>query len=280
MTTLEFKIEINAPVEKVWFSMWDNDNYLKWTSAFCEGSYAVSDWKEGSRIHFLTPNGDGMYSVIEVLDLNKQMSFKHLGNIKNKEEQPLDEASKLWSGATENYYLESKGNVTILSVKMDVVDEYVAFFNESFTKGLDIIKDNSENFTIKIKATINENINTVWNLFTDPKHIVNWNTASEDWHTTKAENDFRKGGKFSYRMEAKDGSFGFDFEGIYDEIIKNEIITYTLLDNRIVKVHFLENEDKTIIAELFEPENQNSYELQKFGWQSILNNFKKYVETL
>lgn len=280
MTTLEFKIEINAPVEKVWFSMWDYDNYLKWTSAFCEGSYAVSDWKEGSRIHFLAPNGDGMYSVIEVLKPNKQMSFKHLGSIKNKEEQPLDDASKLWSGATENYYLESNGNVTQLSVKMDVVDEYVGFFNESFPKGLSIIKDNAENFAIQIETEINENIPAVWKLFTEADHVVKWNTASEDWHTTKAENDLQKGGKFSYRMEAKDGSFGFDFEGIYDEIIENELITYTLLDNRVVKIHFYENEDKTIIKESFEAENQNAFELQKYGWQSILNNFKKYVETL
>jgi uncharacterized protein YndB with AHSA1/START domain len=132
--------------------------------------------------------------------------------------------------------------------------------------------------TITIKATVNSPIATVWSKWTHPNDIINWNSASEDWHTTKAENDLIIGGKFSYRMEAKDGSFGFDFWGIYTNIIINELIEYTLGDDRKVKVIFEFENGETKITTLFEAEDENPKEMQQFGWQSILNNFKKYAE--
>jgi uncharacterized protein YndB with AHSA1/START domain len=119
----------------------------------------------------------------------------------------------------------------------------------------------------------------VWNLWTDPKHITQWNNASDDWHTPFAENDLRVGGTFTSRMEAKDGSFGFDFGGRYDEVKVNETIAYTLGDGRKVNIHFLKEGNNTAIVETFEPENTNPIELQRTGWQAILDNFKKYVET-
>jgi uncharacterized protein YndB with AHSA1/START domain len=132
--------------------------------------------------------------------------------------------------------------------------------------------------TITVETLVNAPIEKVWEFWTKPEHITKWNHASEDWHTTRAENDLRIGGKFLSRMEAKDGSFGFDFEGIYDQLITNEKISYTLLDDRKVTITFLPIKNEIQITETFEAETENTLELQKFGWQAILNNFKNCVE--
>lgn len=131
---------------------------------------------------------------------------------------------------------------------------------------------------ITIEAHVNAPIEKIWEFWTKPEHITKWNNASDDWHTTRAENDLRIGGKFLSRMEAKDGSFGFDFEGIYDDVTTNQKISYTLLDDRKVDITFLQTENGVKITETFEAETENTLELQKFGWQAILNNFKNYVE--
>jgi uncharacterized protein YndB with AHSA1/START domain len=107
---------------------------------------------------------------------------------------------------------------------------------------------------------------------------VQWNAASPDWHTPKAENDLRPGGAFSFRMEAKDGSFGFDFGGVYDDVRENELIDYTLGDGRTVRTVFEAAGDSTAITSTFEAENTHPADLQKAGWQAILDNFKKYAE--
>lgn len=137
----------------------------------------------------------------------------------------------------------------------------------------------TEKTTITIEAIVNAPVEKVWNFWTSPEHIVKWNSASEDWHTPKAENDLRAGGSFSSRMEAKDGSFGFDFGGIYDEVKTNEIIAYTLGDDRKVKIQFTDNGDSTTVTESFDAESENPIEMQKGGWQAILDNFKTYTET-
>lgn len=131
---------------------------------------------------------------------------------------------------------------------------------------------------ISVETTLKAPVTKVWEYWTKPEHIVKWNQASDDWHTTSAENDLRTGGKFSSRMEAKDGSFGFDFGGIYDKINENESIEYTLNDDRKVQISFTISGGETKIIELFEAEDTNSLEMQKYGWQAILDNFKKYTE--
>ena len=139
--------------------------------------------------------------------------------------------------------------------------------------------DKNDKTLITVETVINAPINSVWKKWTNPDDIVIWNNASDDWHTTRAENDLKVGGKFLSRMEAKDGSTGFDFSGTYNTIKPNEIIEYTADDNRKVQVHFFDGDDKTTIIEVFEAENENPIEMQKSGWQSILNNFKKYTES-
>ena len=133
--------------------------------------------------------------------------------------------------------------------------------------------------TITIETTVKAPVEKVWKTWTSPEDIIKWNNASDDWHTTKSENDLRAGGKFLARMEAKDGSAGFDFGGIYDEVKTNELIEYTIGDGRKVKVIFSANGDQTKVTETFETENMHSSEMQRTGWQAILDNFKKYTES-
>tara|TARA_R110002126_G_scaffold185154_3_gene333639 strand:- start:7261 stop:7677 length:417 start_codon:yes stop_codon:yes gene_type:complete len=134
------------------------------------------------------------------------------------------------------------------------------------------------NSTITISTTIKQDRSTIWKLWNEPDHITKWNFASDDWHCPAAENDLRVGGKLKSRMEAKDGSFGFDFEGTYDEIIDQKKITYTIADGRQVTTNFEELDDTTKVTTIFETEAENPIEIQRDGWQAILNNFKKYAE--
>ncbi|MEO6329492.1 MAG: SRPBCC family protein [Ginsengibacter sp.] len=140
--------------------------------------------------------------------------------------------------------------------------------------------EKQNNTIITIENTINAPVEKVWEFWTKPEHITKWNNASDDWHTPRAENDLRTGGSFSARMEAKDGSMGFDFDGVYDEVRNNEYIEYTLGDSRKVEVTFIANGNKTKVIESFEAENTNPVEMQRGGWQAILDNFKKYTEAV
>jgi uncharacterized protein YndB with AHSA1/START domain len=135
------------------------------------------------------------------------------------------------------------------------------------------------NSLITVETTVHAPVERVWKYWTEPKHITKWNNASDDWHTPFAENDLKVGGKFLTRMEAKDGSFGFDFSGVYDEVRINEGISYTLDDGRKVNITFISQENETKLIEAFEPENTNPIEFQEKGWQAIIDNFKKYTES-
>jgi uncharacterized protein YndB with AHSA1/START domain len=131
---------------------------------------------------------------------------------------------------------------------------------------------------ISVHVQINAPIEKAWKFWTIPEHIVEWNTASSDWHSPRAQNDLRIGGRFNYRMESKDGSMGFDFEGVYENVMLNNQIDYTLGDGRKVKIIFSDLDKKTEIVETFEAESENPVEMQRGGWQAILDNFKKYAE--
>ncbi|MFC3559353.1 SRPBCC family protein [Pedobacter jamesrossensis] len=135
------------------------------------------------------------------------------------------------------------------------------------------------NTPITIEAVINVPVEKVWEFWNKPEHIKNWAFASPEWHAPNAENDLREGGKFSTTMAAKDGSMSFDFGGIYTTVNENELIEYTLGDDRRVKIVFQKDGDTTTkVIETFDPESQNPIEMQRGGWQAILDNFKKYVE--
>lgn len=140
--------------------------------------------------------------------------------------------------------------------------------------------ENSVNSEITVNTIVCKPVEVVWKCWTEPEHITKWNNASSDWHTTACENDLRPGGKFLSRMEAKDGSFGFDFGGVYDEVITHKLISYTLGDGRKVRIAFSGKENETEIIEEFQAENVYPIEQQRNGWQAILDNFKLYTEKL
>jgi uncharacterized protein YndB with AHSA1/START domain len=132
--------------------------------------------------------------------------------------------------------------------------------------------------SITVETVVKAPVEKVWKYWAAPEHITKWCSPSDDWHTPSAENDLRTGGKFSSRMEAKDGSFGFDFGGIYDNVKTNELIEYTIGDGRKVSIWFTANDKETKVVETFEAESINPIEMQRGGWQAILDNFKKYTE--
>ena len=286
MEKLNFSTSINAPKEKVWDILWNDITYRAWTSAFTEGSSAKTDnWKEGTKVLFLDHKGSGMVSMVAANRPNEYMSFKHLGEVKEGMEDTTSEKVKTWAGALENYTLKEANGKTELLIEMSAAgmsDEFKDYFLKTFPIALENIKQLSEG-TKKVRITVTTVVNVpvekVWKCWTEPQHIMQWNHASDDWHCPKAENNLKKGGNFSYTMAAKDGSFSFDFVGVYDNVIQNELIENTLGDGRKMKVAFTAIDKKTKVVEIFEAESENSVELQKGGWQAILDNFKKHTES-
>ena len=144
MKTLEFKITINATKEKVWHVLWEDESYREWATVFCEGTYAVSDWKEGDVIHFLSPGGMGLNSIIFKRVENEYMAFKHLSEIKDYIVQPIDETGVGWSNLMETYRLTSIDEGTLLEGTMDMTEKYIDYFEEIFPKAFEKIKELSE----------------------------------------------------------------------------------------------------------------------------------------
>lgn len=130
---------------------------------------------------------------------------------------------------------------------------------------------------IKIQTIVNAPVDQAWDAYTDPNAIKQWNRASEDWHCPSASNELEEGGKFNYTMASKDGKMSFDFSGKFTTIAPGEQLDYTLDDGRKVQVHFEEANGKTLVTQQFEPENQNSAEMQEQGWQTILDNYADFA---
>lgn len=131
---------------------------------------------------------------------------------------------------------------------------------------------------ITVQTTLPTTLEKAWEYFTAPAHITQWYFANDTWHAPAAQNDLRAGGRFSIRMEAKDGSFGFDFEGEYTQVLPHELLAYSLADGRQVYTRLQATPEGVVLTQTFDPENENPQEMQREGWQMILNNLKKYVE--
>lgn len=132
--------------------------------------------------------------------------------------------------------------------------------------------------TITVEATVKAPVDKVWKYWNEPEHITQWAFAIPEWHAPYAENDLREGGSFKTTMAARDGSFSFDFGGVYSKVETNKAIEYTLGDGREVKIQFIPQGNETKVIETFDPEDQNPHDMQKGGWQAILDNFKKHTE--
>ena len=144
LVKLIFQIDIQAEPKKIWKALWDKENYTTWCNAFCEGTYYESEFNEGDRIHFIAPNGDGMYADIEEKIENEYIAFCHLGELKNYEEQPLNDETMEWTGATEDYRIIPKDNFNTLEVTIDTMENYLEYFKTHFPKGLEKVKEIAE----------------------------------------------------------------------------------------------------------------------------------------
>lgn len=132
---------------------------------------------------------------------------------------------------------------------------------------------------ITVETLVNAPLSRVWNAWSNPDDIKQWNTAQDDWHTTHSTVDLREGGSFLSRMEARDGSVGFDFEGTYTRLVPERTIEYRMSDGREVEVQFVESADGVAIRSTFDAETENPPEVQRQGWQAILENFGRHVES-
>ncbi len=137
-----------------------------------------------------------------------------------------------------------------------------------------------ENKSITVETIVEIPVEKTWEVWTEPRHITNWNFASQDWQCPSASNEVREEGKFNWRMEAKDGGMGFNYSGTYNQVIPEKSLALTLDDGRRVFIEFAGDGNSTKVTETFEAEDLNSMDLQRNGWQAILNNFKKYAESL
>lgn len=289
MKKLHFSKLINAPKEKVWHTMLDDQTYREWTAAFNPGSYYKGDWSKGSKILFLGPNPEtggesGMVSRIAEHKPYEFVSIEHLGIVQNGVEDTSSDFARKWAPAYENYSFKEKDGATEVQVDIDVDEEEAEMFNQMWPEALQKLKELTERSggemkPITVETTINAPMETVWEYWNEPEHITSWAFASDDWEAPSAENDLRVGSKFKTTMSAKDQSESFDFTGTYTTVQRNQLIEYDIDDGRHVKVEFKKVPEGVKVVETFDPENENSEEIQRGGWQAILDNFKQYVES-
>ncbi len=285
MKQLHFHISINAPREKVWDAVIGKDTYPMWTEVFSPGSDIEGSWERGSKIRFVGPNEfgkkDGMSSEIAENRLHEYISIRHLGIIKNGVEDITSEEVKKWTPSNENYTFRDLGTTTEFVVDIDVPEEMAGMFTDLWNKALSKLKEVAEtgtSHTISVLAYVKAPIETVWNCYNDPSHVTKWAFASDDWEAPSATCDLRVGGSFTTVMASKDGKNKFDFTGTYTKVDTHKQIDYSMEDGRKVTVTFVPREKSVQVVVTFEMENENSRQLQRDGWQAILNNFKKHAE--
>jgi len=284
MEKLHLSININAPTEKVWFTMLYDATYRIWAEVFYKGSYFEGNWDQGSEMKFLAKdeqgNLGGMLGKIKENKLFESISIEYIANIVNGVEDTTSDMAKLILGAHENYTFKNNNDgTTELSIDMDLNAEMKAMLEPMWKTALQKLKELAETKpdNVTIEATIDAPMQLVWETWTKPEHIVNWAFASDDWEALSAENDLRKNGKFTTVMAAKDKSFQFPFGGVYTNVKENELIEYILGDGRYAKITFTQTPEGVKVSENFEIEGSNPKEMQKAGWQAIMDNFKKYT---
>ncbi|MFM2231127.1 MAG: hypothetical protein RL607_2385 [Bacteroidota bacterium] len=276
MITLHFEHYMNASPERVWNALWDDANYQQWMDAFSVESKALTDWEIGSKVYFVTANGDGMESEIEECLLHQRIVFHHLHQLKDGK---VVTTGPTWNGYKEKYELHPQGSGTLLTMSLDTLDHYADYFKVAFPKAFAIVQVLAEQpeQTISVTTAIPRSLETVWDAFTQPEQVVHWNQASPDWHCPKAVGTLAVGESFTYTMAAKDGSVAFDLVGIYDEIEPMHFLRYHFEDGRQITVNFDVMGDTVYVTQTFQPESIHPTAMQRMGWKSILESFKKHV---
>jgi uncharacterized protein YndB with AHSA1/START domain len=280
--------EINAPRQAVWDKIVNLDSYKIWAKIFDENSTFEGKWIEGEKIHFLGGNSEsgimGMVSILEKVTEPDYISIRHIGMILNgKEDLTSDEVLK-WKDCYENYTLVEENGVTTFKLDLYIPEEYVEMMESMWKKAFERLKILCEMGEIKpitIEVEINSNLENVWEAWTNPTHITKWAFASDTWESPNSINNLEENGIFSTRMqEIANPENGFEFSGINLKIEKQKYIKSLLVDGRYVEVKFEVQNNKVKVVQTFEAEQNNPLDLQRDGWLSILNNFKKYVETM
>ena len=284
MENLEFDITIAAPVQKVWHYMFHLDWYKQRSHVFNPAwSWYEGDRSEWSTMRFLWPNPPnhqeiwGMECLVAQNIMFEILCLNYTNEIISWWLKPLE-----WDNGTENYYFSYSDWVTHLRVTINNIPQnFCEYAEKLWPQALDIIKKTNEipYENIKIQATIDAPLDMVREAWTSPLHIVKRNAASADRHTTHATNDLRTWWRFLSHMEAKDWSFGFDFTWTYTQIINQSTIEYVMDDGRNNLITF-EQWQWVHVVSVFDAETQNSKEMQQQWRQSILDNFKYYVENL
>jgi len=290
MLKIQQSIDIYTSREDVWAAIISDKKYRLWTAAFQDGSFFEGGWQQGEGIKFLIEDEDGyktgMISEIAVSEHLKYISIKHLGLMICGVEDYTSEHANKWAHKYENYRLEKLDElVTRFSVEIDIEEEYSVLFEEQWTLALVKLKAVCEEklaafVSITVETVVDTPLARAWAYWTLPEHVTKWNFASEDWYCPRAFNNLSVGGRFVYTMAALDGSMSFDFSGTYTEVVSGERIINQLDDGRMMNVFFEAlGSDQTRVVETFEAEYENSLDLQRGGWQAILDNFKHAVIT-
>lgn len=289
MKTINQSIEIKATKEAIWAAIVNVNKYQIWASAFSEGSTFEGIWQKGAKLKFFANDdkGQAMGMITEVVTFEhlKAISLKPIGFFGDNQEDYESEELKIWANTQESYLIESiSEGVQRFTVTQTIPEAHFDMFSDSWTAALLKLKEVCENnlspfHKITIEAIVEAPIEAVWAYWTNPEKMMKWNFASEDWHCPKASIDLRVGGDFVATMAAKDGSMAFDFGGTYTEISHHKRLVNQLGDGRMMWSDFeVLGPNQVRVVEAFEAEGENSLDMQRMGWQAILNNFKKAVE--
>lgn len=289
MKKIHQSIVIAAPRHVVWAAIINDKKYRIWTQAFGPESHFVGGWQKGETIRFIgaTDEGEqmGMMAEIAASDHLRHISIHILGLVKGLQVDYDSEEARQWAPAYEKYYLEPvTDQVTKFTVDVDTNDafheEFIELWEAALQKLKDVCEKNLAPFaSITVTTDVQAPLEQVWARWTSAESVKKWNHASDDWHCPAASNDLRPGGRYVYTMAARDGSASFDFSGTYIDVIEGQSITSQLDDGRMLKVTFTATgPDSTHVTETFEAENENTLELQRSGWQAILDNFRIEAE--
>ena len=283
MQKIQTSIRIHAPAKRVWDALLGEETYPLWTDVFAPGSRAEGDWSEGSKMLFLMDylgTSSGMVSVVEVARPYEQLRLKHIGYVQDGVEDTTSAQVRSWAPAYETYTLREDGAQTEFELDMDVEETHADYMRDTWHIALRRLKEIAETGTVRsitVGTMLQVPRENVWEFWTNPEHVKQWNAASDDWHTPQATADVRTGGKFVYTMAAREGSESFDCAGTYTSVKPYETIESQLADKRRVHVQFHSSDKMVHVRQTFDLEPTHSLKQQRVGWQAIMDRFRHYV---
>lgn len=285
MKKIQLERSFKATPERLWELVVDADHYRYWTSVFSIDSDFIGDWTKGSQMRFIADNPseseNGMLSEITESKWPEVISIHHIGLIIKGVKDYDSPMSKEWTPAYEIYrFVEKSDSQCTFKVEQDIPDAYVETFTTDWNQAFDAmarILDASDvvGRVIALRERSTHSPLELWDRLVNPEKIMTWNFDSDDWHCPQAKNDLKVGGEFHYEMAAKDGSFSFDFWGVFTEIVPGAKLNFDLGDGRKVRINLIVKPYGTLIEERFEAEHQNDLHLQRTGWQNILRNLAR-----